>query len=679
MRVRERSLLAVGLMIFPLLCTAGRSAAEDEEHQHAHEHAHGDKHEPVETIVVTATPLLHQTDEIATPVSRLDRDGIIQNLRSTLGETVGHLPGVTSTGFSAGASRPVIRGQGTLRTEVLETGLSTQDVSRLSPDHAIPLSPLAAQAIEVARGPGVLRYGGGASAGVVNAITNRVPLKRLDESLRGEMLGTYQQNGSGGDFGAVAEGGSGNVAWHLDGLYRTTEDYENGADAMQPGSDTETWSLTAGGAYFLERGRLGLAYTRFDSDYGIPESTPVHIDMRTDRYRFEGDWEQPTKGIREVQVRGVYSDYRHDEISDGVRGQTFHNDEFEGRLEAVHDPSYGFFGAFGLHGRKQKLRAGGEAEKFLAPSETASLAAYLFEERALSASLDVELGLRAEGVWLEGTPISGRERQRTFSPISGAASLVSHSDAWTLSVTGSASQRAPSQVELFARGPHEATGTFEIGNPNFDEETSYTGEVRLARNLGNVRVEFNAFATHYTGYIFGQRSGVKVDEDGVADSGGELDLLFYRDRKTIFYGGESVVEIALLEALDGVLGTEWHLDWVRARFTDGSGNRNVPRIPPMRWGGSLFYEHYFWRARIGFTRHEAQWYPAAGEFSTSAYTLLDLGAGFLFHPLEDYAPLELTFTATNLLDEKARNAVSFTKREVLLPGRSFRVNLHAKF
>ena len=165
MRGCGTSLLAIGFMVVPLLCTAGRSAAEDEQHQHAHEHAHGEEHGPVETIIVTATPLPHQRDELATPVSRLNREKIIRNLRSTLGETVGNLPGVTSTGFTAGASRPVIRGQDAFRTEVLEPARSTQDVSRLSPDHAIPVSPLAAQAIEVVRGPGVLRYGGGASAG----------------------------------------------------------------------------------------------------------------------------------------------------------------------------------------------------------------------------------------------------------------------------------------------------------------------------------------------------------------------------------------------------------------------------------------------------------------------------------------------------------------------------------
>ena len=66
-------------------------------------------------------------------------------------------------------------GPGRLPNEVLEDGLPTQDVSRESPDHGVPVNPLTARRIEVVRGPATLRYGGGASAGVVNAITERGP------------------------------------------------------------------------------------------------------------------------------------------------------------------------------------------------------------------------------------------------------------------------------------------------------------------------------------------------------------------------------------------------------------------------------------------------------------------------------------------------------------------------
>ncbi|MBW2390722.1 MAG: TonB-dependent receptor [Deltaproteobacteria bacterium] len=602
------------------------------------------------------------------------------NLGSTIGETIGNLPGVTNSGFTAGASRPIIRGQDAYRTEVLESGLSTQDVSRLSPDHALPINPLAAQAIEVVRGPGVLRYGGGASAGVVNVITNRIPAEPIDEAIRGDTLGVYQHNGNGGDFSGLLEGGVSSLAWHLDGLYRRADDYVNGVGTEQNGTDTEAWALSIGAAYLFEKGRLGFAYSRYDNEYGIPEDEPVDIDMRTNRYRFEGDWEDPLKGLREITVRGVYSNYTHDEVAGGVVGQSFDNDEFDGRLELIHEPVFGFFGALGLHGRYQELVARGEAEEFLAPSDTAAIAGYLFEEWPLAEFVDLELGVRVEGTWVEGTPITGDRRRRSFVPISGSAALIAHpADPFTIGLTGSASQRAPSQVELFARGPHEATGTFEIGDPDFDEETSYTGELRVAGDFDPLRFEASGFATYYNGYLFGQLAGIRVDGMGTIDPAGDFDLLLYRDRNAAFYGGEFTIRADLVEFLGGVLGTEWQIDYVRARFTDGGGNTNVPRIPPMRWGGSLSYEHDRFSGRFGFLRHEAQWDPSANEFATSAYTMLDLSARYWLPFFEDRTPLALGFTARNLLDEKARNAASITKDSVLLPGRSFRVSLQWGF
>ncbi|MBW2232726.1 MAG: TonB-dependent receptor, partial [Deltaproteobacteria bacterium] len=214
--------------------------------------------------------------------------------------------------------------------------------------------------------------------------------------------------------------------------------------------------------------------------------------------------------------------------------------------------------------------------------------------------------------------------------------MIAHpADPFTIGLTGSASQRAPSQVELFARGPHEATGTFEIGDPDFDEETSYTGELRVAGDFDPLRFEASGFATYYNGYLFGQLAGIRVDGMGTIDPAGDFDLLLYRDRNAAFYGGEFTIRADLVEFLGGVLGTEWQIDYVRARFTDGGGNTNVPRIPPMRWGGSLSYEHDRFSGRFGFLRHEAQWDPSANEFATSAYTMLDLSARYWLPFFED--------------------------------------------
>jgi iron complex outermembrane receptor protein len=637
-RIRRRAVARpVAALCFALLfCLAPRptrandpatpAPEETDEQQasdHAHEHEHGEAHDEMENIVITASPLAHRADELAVPVDRLRRDEIIEQLGATLGDTLRNVPGVASTGFAGGASRPVIRGQDAFRTEVLEGGLSTQDVSRLSPDHAVPINPLAAQTIEVVRGPAILRYGGGASAGVVNAITNRVPLERSDAPVQAEAVGIYGSNGDQGDVAAVVDGGfstaAGDFAWHVDGLYTRADDYETGAGTVQEGTNREGYAVSAGSSYFFDGGRLGFAYARFDNDYGIPEEEPVQIAMRTNRYRFEGDLDTPVRGLRSIKLRGVYSDYTHDEEVAGIPGQTFNNDELDARVELLHERWLGFIGAAGFYVRHQDLSALGEAEEFLAPSKTKSFAFYFFEERPLADTLDLELGLRTEGTWVSGTPITGLPRERGFAPISGAAALVANPwDGWTLAATGTAGQRAPSQVELFARGPHEATATFEVGNANFNEETSYTGELRIEGQVQRLELQGSAFATYYDDFIYGQETGRTVDADGTPDPGGEFEELFYVARNALFYGGEIALGGEIFDLWDGVLRSDWQLDFVRARFTAGPGNKNVPRITPLRWGGSLSYERDRISGRIGFLRSEAQWYPAPSRLRKNA-------------------------------------------------------------
>src|SRR5690606_34894335 len=105
-----------------------------------------------------------------------------------------NVPGVTGSGFAAGASRPVIRGFDANRVRILESGIGSFDVSDVGPDHGVPIDPLAAQRIEIIRGAATLRYGSQAIGGVVNAINNRVPTELPDEFVSGEVAGAYGTN-----------------------------------------------------------------------------------------------------------------------------------------------------------------------------------------------------------------------------------------------------------------------------------------------------------------------------------------------------------------------------------------------------------------------------------------------------------------------------------------------------
>ena len=129
----------------------------------------------VERVVVSGGAIeLSETDK-AQSVTILTEDNLKLQTQPTLGDTLATQPGVGGSGFTAGASRPVIRGQADNRVRVLNNGTEVFDVSNISPDHAPSVSTLLSQSIEVVRGPATILYGSGAIGGVVNVTDNLIP------------------------------------------------------------------------------------------------------------------------------------------------------------------------------------------------------------------------------------------------------------------------------------------------------------------------------------------------------------------------------------------------------------------------------------------------------------------------------------------------------------------------
>ena len=93
-------------------------------------------------IVVTGNPLGSDLSDLVSPVSVMDDHDLTLRGASTLGETVGNLPGVSSTWFGPNSSRPVIRGLDGDRVRILGNGGATVDASSLSFDHATTVDPL---------------------------------------------------------------------------------------------------------------------------------------------------------------------------------------------------------------------------------------------------------------------------------------------------------------------------------------------------------------------------------------------------------------------------------------------------------------------------------------------------------------------------------------------------------
>jgi iron complex outermembrane receptor protein len=191
-----------------------------------------------------------------------------------------------------------------------------------------------------------------------------------------------------------------------------------------------------------------------------------------------------------------------------------------------------------------------------------------------------------------------------------------------------------------------------------------------------------AYYTRFNNFIFRNLTGNTCDPDTAVcgPDAGELREAIYSQRDAIFRGGEFQSQLEVGRLFAGVWGIENQFDIVRATFTDGS---NVPRIPPVRVGGGLFWRDSVWLARVNLLHAFAQNLIApVGETPTAGYNLLKAELSYTkkLKPI-DFGPKEITLgiLGNNLLNEDIRNHVSYTKDVVLLPGATVKLFANLKF
>ena len=146
----------------------------------------------LEEVIVTSTALRESPLNIAQPTEVIAGDELRRQIEGSLGETLSKQLGMSSTYFGPTASRPIIRGLGGYRVQTLQDGLASLDVAGLSQDHAVTIESVVSKQIEVIKGPAALLYGSGAAGGLVNVVTNRIPLSEAKTPFSGavEVRGT---------------------------------------------------------------------------------------------------------------------------------------------------------------------------------------------------------------------------------------------------------------------------------------------------------------------------------------------------------------------------------------------------------------------------------------------------------------------------------------------------------
>lgn len=645
----------------------------------------------LDPLVIQSSPLPNQTPlDMAQPATVLDSDDLRSRRANTIGETVANEPGVSASDFGGGASRPVIRGLDAPRVRVLENGIGTFDASSISADHVVAAEPFGAEQVEILRGPATLLYGSGAIGGVVNVVTNRVPMERVD-GIHAETDVHYGSVSDELQGAAQVNAGAGPLALHLDALGRDTNDYFIPKDARDDAgtfsshgrlnnSALDSSRYTFGSSYVTDKGLLGLAYGRTDTQYQIPGEEPVFIQAGQDRYDLKGMLNSPGFGLERIKFDFGHGDYTHTEFeAPGVPGTVYNNREYETRVEFVHQPIAGVHGAFGLQHRDRNVSAEGD-EAFLPPSHTWSLGAFAVEEYALTKTLKLSAGARVEHQTSE-TDFALPMVDNLL--LSGSTGLVyEFTPGYSASVSYTRAARAPEAQELYALGPHLATLTYEIGQTNLREEIAHNLDLSLRKSQGRVQFTFNLYANFINDYVYqgsldtnGDGVADRYDLDGNLDPAGDLLAVRYAQRDAQFLGAEFETLLRILQHSPvGDVDLRLFGDYVRGRFADGG---NLPRITPPRLGAGLIVHRGALDMQLQAMRVLDQTQQAALETETSGYTLLDLYAGYKLG--FGHADHELYLKGTNLLDEELRRHTSFLKNSAPLPGRGFLIGFRSSF
>ena len=611
----------------------------------------------------------------------------------------------------------VIRGPATLRYGSQSIGGVVSATNNRIPD-ALP--SCAAAPFQTYGFPAKAPLSGAGSPGCVTAET-RTAVSSVDRGVEG---------------GILLDAGGGNFAVHADAYGRKAGDYNipsypylfdqtRPVNGRQPNSSSRADGASIGGSYIFDGGFIGAAITQNDSLYRIPgidgADHQTRIDAHQTKITAKGEYRPDAAAIEAIRFWAGATDYKHNEIgladvtdptTLGVR-QTFTNKEQEGRLEVQLMPFNARFAtvttAFGLQASHQQLTApspddiGSPINGLWDPNKNTKVAGYVFNELKFTEITKAQIAGRIERVNLSGTTPAfipdlfdlnanpgdigpPTARNLNFTPKSASVGLIQNLPYnLVASITAQYVERAPKPAELFSRGGHDATGTFDIGNPNLGIETAKSIEIGLRRATGPLRFEATAYYTKFNGFIFRRLTGNTCGDGACVDPADpaaplELRQAIYSQRGATFRGGEFQSQIDVSQFHGGTWGVESQFDVVRATFSDGT---NVPRIPPVRAGGGLFWRDANWLARVNLLHAFSQNDIAViGETPTSGYNLLKAEISYktkLDTSWFGAREMLVGLVGNNLLNENIRNHVSYNKDEVLMPGIGVRAFANLKF
>jgi len=594
----------------------------------------------------------------------------LENLQRRSGTSIGEMldgaPGLSMRSFGPAPARPVVRGFDGDRLLVLENGERSGDLGETAADHATSIDPLAANRIEVVRGPASLLYGAGAIGGVVNIISDDAPGSWATGFAGDFALQAASVNRQGAVFSRLRYGMesvafTGRLALREAGDVRTP-------DGVLPGTSLSNIDVGAGAAYRTQGFNGALFVSALDRSYGLPElesDAEIRIEMYRQALQGQARWDHG--GFFEnTEVRIQAARYGHDEVEtedgDSAIGLAFEQQMFSFSATTQHR-AWGPFarGAVGVNAFARALEVGGE-EALTPDARALTLATFAFQEMRLSRVLRAQVAVRAEHQTLGLRPnpqYPAADEKRNSTALSAAFGLnIRPARNVEIGVQVAQAYRTPTLEERFSNAAHIGAGAFEIGDPTLELERALGSDAFLRVAAGPVRTELALFYTRIRDFVVYQPTGQMHAPSG-------LPIFTYERDEASMLGGEFQATVDL--------APQWQLgfnaDYARGART--STDTPLPRIPPMRALFNLQRDAATHWMGTSVRLVAEQNRVAENEETTPGYALVSLEGGMRVGPFRKHV---ISLRVDNLLDASYRDHLSRVEsRGTTMPGRN--VNL----
>ena len=571
----------------------------------------------------------------------------------SLAETITNMQGISMRTMGSATARPVFRGLGSYRISINNDGMSVNDLSASSPDHAVTANAGSAEKIEVLTGPDMLEYSTALSGGVVNIIS-QLSAQEMPESYIQEIRLDYESASQAKIFNSNAIIPVNNFAFFGSANYTDTEDI-NSAQGVLNNTYSNFYDLKGAAAYYGNNFKIIAEGSLYNSEYGIPGgfvgAHPNGVDIKMHQNNSLIAAEYNLKGkIDKTELKFKNSYYNHQEFeSSGKLGSEFVVRENSAKINIKHNNLLGTdAGNAGLDFSHKANLFGGYV--FTAPADEIGIAPYWIIMKSID-NLDLKFGARYEhriikpdSKYKSGDDLS---EKKTFDMLSASITAnYNFTDKINAGFVFSRSERSPSVEELFKEGPHLAAYSFEKGNPDLEKEQSINYEIfanyNHERSKGSI-----------TGYIYDFSKYITPRNTGDTNWATLLPIYATSEVPAIIAG----FDLGFEQLIYKNLWFKFNAGYVYGEISETESP--IPMIPPFKGETAIEYRANSFSAGINSDYAFSQNRVDTFEEPTAGYIVFGIDASYNFLWGGNYNSIFMSID--NIFDKEYRNHLSRIK------------------